>query len=129
MDRTVLIDVGLCVAVAVFFSFCRTLADNRDTQVRGWALFWLIAVNCAMGIAGGLITVPLAEIMHFQDRAWRIIGASLIGWVGLAKTMKEIEERAKGKFPNANTQNLGSPDSGSSTGSPDAVQENSEPTP
>ena len=121
-------DILLCVAFAAYFSVSRTLADNRDSGKRGKALFWLFFVNCATAVAGGLITVPLSEIMHLE-RSWSLVLASVIGWQGLGSTMGLIESMTNWRFQAYGKHHHISGSSGNrhGPGRPGPVQKDSEP--
>jgi hypothetical protein len=103
------------MSFTVFFAFSRTVADNRlpagkrRTRRQRQDLIWLVVVNCAQAAPGGLLTMPLGEIGH-MSLEWRLLLASLIGWVGLDETMKRIEFIARRKLDgSSNCEAVGDP--------------------
>lgn len=101
-------DAALCAGFAVFFSVARTLADNRDTGARGKALLWLLAVNSVTGLAGGLLAPALGDAGNLTLE-WRVIAAAVIGWTGLASTMKTLETITKRRLDACDPQNRDRP--------------------
>lgn len=98
MDANTILIVGLCVAMSAFFSVGRTVADNLDTDIRGWKLVWLMAANLFMGIGGGLITVPATELLGWKSLKLQLLIAAVIGWMGLAETMKYIRTKLENQL-------------------------------
>lgn len=105
MDQKQLLLVGLCVAMAAFFSASRTVADNLDTEIRGWKLAWLMAANLFLGVAGGLITVPVTELIGWKTNELRLVVAAVIGWFGLPATMKQIQKKLESKLEGSSSAN------------------------
>lgn len=91
MDKISLLD---SILYAAYFSTAKTVADNKDKNVRGWAWLTLIGANLVVAIAGGLITVPVSEILHL-DKPQALVAASVLGWVGVGGFMTLLEKKAK----------------------------------
>ncbi|MGV3524352.1 MAG: hypothetical protein ACO1RX_09010 [Candidatus Sericytochromatia bacterium] len=124
MEKKDIFDMGLYSLFSAYFSFARTLADNRENGKRGWPLVSLLIINSAIAVTGGLITGPVSEIVG-MNRAWSLVLASMIGWVGIASFMVVLETLVKRRMGA-----YGSPaDSGSGCANqPLPVQADSEPT-
>jgi len=103
-----LLELLLCVGIAIFFSLARTFSDNLAAGARGRALGWLLLANGFMGAAGGLLPPLLRDILNPNlSRGYVFVGAALIGWIGLGETMRYLETKAKGRLNAYVSQNPG----------------------
>lgn len=91
------VDTLTYIMFSSYFSFARTLADNRDNGKRGWALFSLIVMNSAIAVAGGLMTGPISELLNL-NQPLRLALAGLMGWVGVGQFMSLLETHLKRRF-------------------------------
>lgn len=100
MDKQNLSELLWCTVFALYGSIARTLADNRDRGVRGWALVWLMSANAVISGFCGFLSAPLSQALHL-DGPYRMFFAGVAGYMGLG-FLALAENFVKGRMKDGN---------------------------